>query len=69
MQNVLNINIKNLPPEAVNSIVNFYEFVRQKYQTPEKKQPKSRRRLLSVMEKGLYTLPKDYSFNRDELYD
>ena len=69
MQNVLNINVKNLPPEAVNSIVNFYEFVRQKYQTPRKKQPKSSRKLFSVMEKGLYTLPKDYSFNRDELYD
>ena len=33
------------------------------------KKLKSRKRLLSMMEKGIYTLPKDFTFNREELYD
>ena len=71
MQNVLNINVKGLPPEAVESIINFYEFMKKKYQKSDSSLPKtkSKKRLLKAMEKGMYKLPEDYSFNRDELYD
>ncbi|NIM13488.1 MAG: hypothetical protein GTO45_15355 [Candidatus Aminicenantes bacterium] len=67
MNNV--IDITGLPPEAKESIINFYEFVRQKYTEDRKKELKSRKRLLEMMEKGLYKLPENFVFNRDELYD
>jgi hypothetical protein len=67
MDNVL--NIKGLPPEAKAAVINFYEFIKQKYQAKDKKKLKSRKKLLSMMEKGIYTLPGDFTFNRDELYD
>lgn len=67
MNNV--IDITGLPLEAKESIINFYEFVRQKYTEDGKKELKSRKRLLEMMEKGLYTLPENFVFNRDELYD
>jgi hypothetical protein len=67
MNNVL--DIKGLPPEGKSAIISFYEFIKQKYQASDKKKLKSRKRLLSMMEKGIYTLPKDFTFNRDELYD
>ncbi|MGD2087309.1 MAG: hypothetical protein PVH61_14080 [Candidatus Aminicenantes bacterium] len=67
MDNVL--NIKGLPPEGKAAVINFYEFIKQKYQASDKKKLRSRKKLLSMMEKGIYTLPKDFTFNRDELYD
>lgn len=67
MNNV--IDITGLPLEAKESIINFYEFVRQKYTEDNKKELKSRKRLLEMMEKGLYKLPENFVFNRDELYD
>jgi hypothetical protein len=30
---------------------------------------KSRQKLITLMEKGIYTLPEDFTFNREELYD
>jgi hypothetical protein len=30
---------------------------------------KSRQKFLTLMEKGIYTLPEDFTFNREELYD
>jgi hypothetical protein len=67
MNNV--IDITGLPLEAKESIINFYEFVRQKYTEDGEKKLKSRKRLLEMMEKGLYKLPENFIFNRDELYD
>jgi hypothetical protein len=67
MNNV--IDITGLPLEAKESIINFYEFVRQKYTEDREKELKSRKRLLEMMEKGLYKLPENFVFNRDELYD
>ncbi len=67
MDNVL--NIKGLPPEGKAAVISFYEFIMQKYQARDKKKLKSRKKLLSMMEKGIYTLPGDYVFNREELYD
>jgi hypothetical protein len=67
MDNV--INIQGLPPEAKASILNFYEFIKKKYENGGKSKPPGREKLLAIMEEGIYTLPDDYTFNRDELYD
>ncbi len=67
MNNV--INIEGLPPGAKASIIDFYEFVKKKYTRTAKNKTKSRQKLLTLMEKGIYTLPKDFTFDREELYD
>lgn len=67
MDNV--INIEGLPPEAKASIIDYYEFIKAKYANGGEQKQEGRERLLAMMEKGLYTLPDDYKFNRDELYD
>ena len=67
MDNVL--NIEGLPPEAKESIINFYEFIKQKYRDKGKVQSKSKKKLSALMEEGIYTLPEDFVFNREELYD
>lgn len=67
MDNV--IDLKGLPPEARESIINFYEFVKQKYSSSGKTRLQSREKLLKRMEKGMYKLPENFTFNRDELYD
>lgn len=63
------INIGGLPPGAKASIIEFYEFVKRKYARTAKNKATPGQRLISLMEKGIYTLPKDFTFNREELYD
>jgi hypothetical protein len=63
------INIKGLPPGARASIIDFYESVKKKYARTAKEEGKSREKLLTLMEKGIYTLPEDFSFDREALYD
>lgn len=67
MENI--INIEGLPPEAKASIIDYYEFIKAKYENGNNQAKKGREKLLAMMEKGLYSLPGDYKFNRDELYD
>ena len=67
MDNIL--NIEGLPPEAKESIINFYEFIKQKYRDKGKVQSKSKKKLFTLMEEGIYMLPEDFVFNREELYD
>ncbi|MCK4766595.1 MAG: hypothetical protein KAW12_30665 [Candidatus Aminicenantes bacterium] len=67
MDNVLNMS--GFPPEAKESIINFYEFIKHKYKVHDREKSKSKKKLLTLMEKGIYTLPDDYVFNREELYD
>ena len=67
MDNVL--NMEGLPPEAKESLINFFEFIKQKYKGYDIKHSKSKKKLLQLMEKGMYTLPEDYTFDREELYD
>ena len=67
MENI--IDMRGLPAEAKASIINFSEFIKQKYKKSNTKISKSKKKLIAVMEKGLYKLPEDFTFNRDELYD
>ena len=67
MENVL--NIEGLSPEAKESIINFYEFIKQKYRDKGKVQPRSQKKLFTLMEEGIYTLPVNFVFDREELYD
>lgn len=67
MENVL--NIEGLPPEAKESIINFYEFIKHKYMDKGKVQSRSKKKLFALMEEGIYTLPVDFVFDREELYD
>jgi hypothetical protein len=69
MDNVLHLNIEGLPRKARQAIIDFYEFVRHKYRESDQKPSKSRQKTIEIMEKGAYNLPKDFTFNRDELYD
>ena len=63
------IDMRELPEEARASIINFYEFIKLKYNRNHRKKSKSKKKLISVMEKGIYKLPGDFTFNREELYD
>lgn len=71
MDNALNLNFEGLPQKAKETIVDFYEFIKQKYKYKEadQKPSRSRKRTIELMEKGLYKIPADFTFNRDELYD
>jgi len=66
------IDVSGLPHEAQVTISNFIEFIKQKYSIRPNADHLSfsaRKKLIRMMEKGLYRLPDDYKFNRDELYD
>ncbi|MCK4761419.1 MAG: hypothetical protein KAW12_04405 [Candidatus Aminicenantes bacterium] len=67
MKNTLDMN--GLPLEAKESIINFNEFIIQKYKGYDKRKPKTKQKLFAVMDKGIYTLPDDFVFDREELYD
>lgn len=67
MNNV--IDIEGLPLGAKASITDFYEFVKKKYTRTAQNKTKSRQKLITLMEKGIYTLPEDFAFDREELYD
>ncbi len=69
MDNVLDIS--DLPPAAKESVINFYEYIKQKYcvYKLQEKRSKPKRKIVTLMKKGMYTLPDDYVFDREELYD
>ena len=67
MDNIL--NIEGLPPEAKESIINFYEFIKLKYRDKGKVQSKSKKKLFALMKGGIHTLPEDFVFNREKLYE
>ncbi len=69
MKNVLRLDLEGLPEEARDSIIDFYEYIKSKYDSPRRKTSEAKKDLLSVMKKGLYNLPSDYKFDREELYD
>lgn len=70
MKNVLILDLEGLPEDARHTILDFYEYIKSKYQStsPMKKASSSKRDLLLLMKKGLYNLPANYKFDRRELY-
>ena len=70
MKNILKLDLEGLPEEARLAILDFYEYIKSKYHSPSPKRtsPRSKKDLFSVMKKGLYNLPADYKFDREELY-
>ena len=68
------IQIENLPTPARRELMDFYEFLLQKYAAPLKNKrklqsPEKIKRLKRIFEDSHGTLPKGYRFNREEAHE
>jgi hypothetical protein len=68
------IQIESLPSRARRELMDFYEFLLQKYAAPLKRSRKPlaserMKRLQRIFEDSHGTLPKGYRFNRDEAHE
>jgi len=69
MKNIKKLDLAGLPEEAQDILIKFYEYLKSEYHVTPKRTSTHKKDLFSLMKKGLYTLPADYKFDRDELYD
>lgn len=68
------IQIESLPSRARRELMNFYEFLLQKYAAPLERSRKPlsserMKRLQRIFKYSHGTLPKGYRFNRDEAHE
>ena len=67
MQIIKEIDFSILPEEARRELIDFYEFLLEKYVRRRKNARKEA--FFSIVEKHSFTLPPTYRFDREELYE
>ena len=67
MQIIKEIDFSILPEEARRELIDFYEFLLEKYVRRRKNARKET--FFSMIKKHSFTLPSTYRFNREELYE
>ncbi len=66
------IQYDQLPESAQHELLDFYEFLVQKYATVRKRthvRQDARKAFFIKVKTHSFTLPADYSFNRDEIHE
>lgn len=76
MNNTKEIDITNLPEDVKRELLDFYEFLLNKYtvsvslNTSDKSELSDKKKhFIESIEKHSYNLPKNFKFDREELYE
>lgn len=66
---VQKVDLSSLTDEAKRELLDFFEFLKNRYKTNGKEQINKEERLLRIFKESSGILPEGYKFNREETHD